>query len=114
MRGDLVGVQCLSAAVIEHMRGWRRDECDDVIRDRAVMHVEVTRVDVDGMVGIPETDPVLHRALRYSRRHSRIRGPSFPSTGSVSGSGTRAMRFTASVFFSGSSARIRSHSWPGG
>src|SRR5258708_21417565 len=34
----------------------------DVLRDRAVVHVAMAGVDIDRVLGIPEGDPVAHRA----------------------------------------------------
>ena len=79
-RRDEVGVQRLAAAIIEH-GGASRKVRADVLRNLAVMHVAMARIDVDRMFGIPEGDPVAHRFVPTSPGAGRrtIRQPPYPA-----------------------------------
>ena len=64
--GDEVGGERLAAAIVEHRRAGRQMRAH-VLRDRAVVHVAMARIDVDRMLGIPEGDPVAHRLVPRPR-----------------------------------------------
>ena len=66
--GDEVGMERLAAAVVEHRRAGRHVGAN-VLRNPTVMHVAMTRIDVDRMLGIPEGDPVAHRLVPHLARH---------------------------------------------
>jgi len=62
----MIGMQRLAAAVIEHARLRRGQQPNDIGGNRAVMHVEMARIDVDRVIAVPEADPVLQARLRFS------------------------------------------------